>query len=176
MREDLKKLLPEFDLIENEDLREKVINVWEKAVKAGGWKVEDLTRIPFTLLLGDVPVNFIEHTRGVTKVCAKAKETFKEIYGDRIKLNKDYLVAGGLLHDIGKLVEYAEENGKFVKSANGKMLRHPFSGVGLCYDEGIPEEIMHMIAVHSKEGDGTKRSPEAVVIHHADFMNFETLK
>jgi hypothetical protein len=34
---------------------------------------------------------------------------------------------------------------------------------------------MHMIAVHAGEGDGKWRSTEAVIIHHADFTNFEPL-
>ncbi len=176
MEKKIRELIPEFDLIEDNDLKQKTLNVWVKAIKQGGWTPDDLPRIPFTLLLGEISINYVEHIRGVTKICAGAESTFKSVYGDRMAVNKDYLIAGALLHDIGKLVEYAEENGKFVKSENGKMLRHPFSGVGLCYDEGIPPEIMHMIALHSKEGDGQKRSPESVIIHHADFMNFETLK
>ena len=66
-----------------------------------------------------------------------------------------------------------KKDGGFQKSEAGKSLRHPFSGVGLCYDEGIPHEIMHIIAVHSKEGDTGKRTPEAAILHHADFSNFD---
>ena len=33
-----------------------------------------------------------------------------------------------------------------------------------------------MIAYHSKEGDLGKRTVEAIIIHHADFVNFEPLK
>ena len=40
----------------------------------------------------------------------------------------------------------------------------------------LPDKVVHMIAVHAKEGDGGYRCPEAVLVHHADFMNFEPLK
>jgi len=40
----------------------------------------------------------------------------------------------------------------------------------------LPEKVVHAIAVHAKEGDGGYRCPEAVIVHHADFMNFEPIK
>jgi hypothetical protein len=41
---------------------------------------------------------------------------------------------------------------------------------------GVPDEICHMIAAHSKEGDLGKRTTEGFIIHHADFMSFEPFK
>jgi len=35
---------------------------------------------------------------------------------------------------------------------------------------------MHIIASHSWEGDRSKRTPEAIIVHHADFTNFEQFK
>jgi hypothetical protein len=53
------------------------------------------------------------------------------------------------------------------------MLRHPFSGVGMAFKHGLPYEVMHIIAVHSKEGDFVRRSPEAIIYHHAEFADFD---
>ncbi|MCK4547012.1 MAG: HD domain-containing protein [Candidatus Eisenbacteria sp.] len=176
MKNELRKLISEFDLIQDKNLREATLAVWEKAMMAGGWSITDLTRIPFTLLIEGTTVDYVAHVRGVTKVMVEAARVLKETYGNQVKINHDYLVMGGLLHDIGKLVEYEEKNGKFVKSGCGELLRHPFSGVGLCYEAGIPTEVQHMIACHSKEGDLGKRTVEAIILHHADFTNFECLK
>ena len=85
----------------------------------------------------------------------------------------DEAFLSGLLHDIGKLLEYAKNGGEIKKSYNGSLLRHPFSGVGLCYKFDIPPEVIHIVAVHSKEGDTSKRTPEAIILHHMDFVNFE---
>ena len=158
MKKDLLKFIPEFNLIKDSDLKEKVLKVWEIALAAGGWEVRDLQRIPFTLLIDPCPCSMIEHIRGVVNVSVNAAEALRSIYEDKVKINEDYLVAGALLHDIGKLV------------------RHPISGVGLCYSQGIPEEVMHIIASHSWEGDRSKRTPEAIIVHHADFTNFEQFK
>jgi len=176
MKEELLEVIPEFDLIEGSQLKEKTLKIWKIALKAGGWEVKDLQRMPFTLLIEPSPCSMLEHIRGVVRISSETEKVLKSVYKNKLKINRDYLIAGALLHDIGKLVEYKEEKGKFMKSKSGTLLRHPFSGVGICYDQGIPEEVIHIIAVHSKEGDGFKRTPEAVILHHADFINFETLK
>jgi len=176
MKEDLLKSIPEFNLIKDLDLKEKALKVWDIALTAGGWKVSDLQRMPFTLLIDPCPCSMIEHIRGVVNVSIGAAKALQSIYKGKVKINEDYLIAGALLHDIGKLVEYKEENGKFIQSNLGRLVRHPVSGVGLCYSQGIPEEVMHIIASHSWEGDRSKRTPEAIIVHHADFTNFEQFK
>jgi putative nucleotidyltransferase with HDIG domain len=173
MKEDLLKFIPEFNLIKDSDLKEKVLKVWEIALKAGNWEAKDLQRMPFTLLIDPCPCTMVEHIRGVVNVSIEAAKALESIYQDKIKINEDYLIAGALLHDIGKLVEYKEENGRFIQSNGGKLVRHPISGVGLCYSQDIPEEVMHIIASHSWEGDRSRRTPEAIIVHHADFINFE---
>ena len=173
MKEDLLKFIPEFDLIKDSDLKEKVLKVWDIALRAGNWEAKDLQRMPFTLLIDPCPCTMVEHIRGVVNVSIEAAKALQSIYRDKIKINKDYLIAGALLHDIGKLVEYKEEDGRFIQSNWGKLVRHPISGVGLCYSQDIPEEVMHIIASHSWEGDRCKRTPEAIIVHHADFTNFE---
>lgn len=175
-KEELLDVIPEFNLIENPDLKEKTFKVWENALKTGGWKIADLHRMPFTLLLESCPCSMVEHIRGVTNVAISAAKALKLVYKDKLKINMDYLISGALLHDIGKFIEYKEENGKFSQSKLGTLVRHPISGVGLCYKEGIPGEILHIIASHSWEGDRSKRTPEAVIVHHADFTNFEQFK
>jgi putative nucleotidyltransferase with HDIG domain len=173
MRRKLRELIPEFDQIEDVTLRKRVLKTWDEAIKLGGWSVEDLTRIPFAFSIQDCQISIVEHVRGVTRFCIEAEKVLKETYGNKIRIKRDYLIAGALLHDIGKLLETKEERGRFVKSRSGSLIRHPFSGVALCYKHGIPDEILHIVAVHSKEGDSVERTPEAKILHHADFANFE---
>ena len=174
MEKRIVKLIPEFDLIEDTELRARTLRVYIKALAKGGWQPEDMGKIPFTLLIKDCPASYLAHVRGVTRAALGIADGLSEVYGDLMPINRDILIASALLHDVGKLVEYARgSSATTVKSAHGKMLRHPFSGVGLCYDEGIPDEVMHCIAMHSKEGDGGRITTEAIIIHHADFVNFE---
>ncbi|MBU1628102.1 HD domain-containing protein [bacterium] len=173
MSKKLMDLMPEFKLIKDKELQKKTLMVWEAACKEGGWKIDELENIPFTLLIKDIKINIVMHTRSIVNCCLHTAKVMKETYGKLFKINHDHLIAGALLHDIGKLLEYVNEDGKVKKSYNGSLLRHPFSGVGLCYKYDIPPEIIHIVAVHSKEGDTSKRTPEAIILHHMDFVNFE---
>jgi putative nucleotidyltransferase with HDIG domain len=176
MKAELIKIFPEINLIENEELKEKTIKVWIEAMERGGWNVSDLKRIPFTLLLTDCPVNIVDHTRSVTQIAIEAAKKLAKFNGGAYRLDMDALISGGLLHDVGKIVEYANYADGIKKSPMGKLLRHPFSGAGLAMRHYLPDKVVHIIAVHAKEGDEGYRCPEAVIVHHADFMNFEPIK
>ena len=91
-------------------------------------------------------------------------------------INQDYLIAGALLHDVGKLLEYEIKDGNAVKSEYGKVFRHPTSGSKLAWECDLPDEIVHIIYAHSHEGDNLKRSPGAIIVHHCDFIDFEIRK
>ncbi|MCZ6755559.1 MAG: HD domain-containing protein, partial [Gemmatimonadetes bacterium] len=85
-----------------------------------------------------------------------------------------HLVAGALLADVGKLLEYdRDEKGRLVKGRFGRLLRHPFSGVALCHTHALPPEVMHIVATHSHEGEKVERSIESIIFHHADFVDFD---
>jgi len=174
MREELLRILPEIGLIEDDTLREGVAKTWESGLSRGGWTPGDIERMPFTLAKV-VDINFAQHVRSVSKISLSVYETFEEIYQGKLSLDRDVILAGALLHDVGKLLEMEEANGVFRKSPEGKLVRHPFSGVALADANGIPAEVQHIIGTHSKEGDPYKRTPEAVVVHLADFMNFDTI-
>jgi len=170
----LLELIPEFNLIEDTKLRDNALAIWEEATNYRNWTAQELLNIPFTLLAENVKITYLEHVRTVCKMCVACDEVLTQAYAERkTPVNRDTLIAGALLADVGKLYEYDKKNGKVVKSKHGKYLRHPFSGVGLCFKYDIPDEVMHMVAVHSKEGDHFPRSPEAIILHHADFIDFD---
>jgi putative nucleotidyltransferase with HDIG domain len=173
MKEKLRELIPEFDQIRDEELRDKALSVWEDAVRAGGWELEELTRMPFSLWADNVKISFIEHVRTVCRMCIEVEKVLRDMYADRVKINRDHLIAGALLADVGKLIEYERKDGAYVRSQAGEYLRHPFVGVGMAYRRGLPDGVMHVIATHSKEGDHVTRSPESIIFHHADFIDFD---
>jgi len=169
------KIFPLIDRISNSSLLARTISCWEEAVKRGGWTVEDLHKIPFTLLDAGYKPSIVTHTNGVAEAAVAMAEVLKRVYGDHIEIDMDILISGAILHDVGKVLEYAEEKGKFEKSASGKLVRHPVSGTALAAEMGLPPEVQHIIATHSFEGDKTPRTVESVLVHHADFANFESL-
>ena len=176
MKKQLLALIPEIQMIKDPGLRKKTETAWQDAVARSGWTIQDLNGIPFTLLIPRTKINIIEHTRAVTQTSLKIAEVLEEQYGGQVAIDRDILLAGALLHDIGKLFEYRKDKGAFVKSREGELLRHPISGAAFAFSHGLPSEVVHIIAVHSKEGEGGKRTVEAIIVHHADFVNFDTLK
>jgi putative nucleotidyltransferase with HDIG domain len=176
VRDKLLSILPEIEWIGDADLREKVIATWIDGLERGGWTPDDVARMPFTLAK-KVSASFAQHVRSVTRICAAVSDTFDEIYnGVDLKLDRDMLLAGALLHDVGKLVEMEEIDGAFRKTAAGKLVRHAFSGVALADAHDVPAAVQHIIGTHSKEGDPFKRIPESIICHFADFMNFDPIE
>lgn len=164
---DVEKYFQEVKWIHDTELRKKVLSVWKKAAEQGHW--EHLTDVPFTLLFPNSG-RLVDHTKRITKL-AKTIATAREE-----TLDTDILIAGALLHDVGKLLEYEFQNGTIVKSELGKKLRHPISGANLAKECGIPDAVVHIIAAHSHEGDTMNRTPEAIIVHHCDFIDFEIKK
>jgi putative nucleotidyltransferase with HDIG domain len=175
-KDEVRAMLPELGMIKDEGLREKTLEVWVDAMNTGGWEVSDMPDIPFTLLIEGTDLSLLDHTRVVTQTAAAIADTMAAYYGDRMPINRDYLISGGILHDVGKLLEYRREGTSIVKSEVGKDLRHPFSGTALAYKHDIPSMVCHLIAMHAKEGEDGRRNPEAWIIHYSDFVNFRSLK
>jgi putative nucleotidyltransferase with HDIG domain len=175
-RDEILRLLPEIGLIADAKLREQTLVVWVEAARKGGWTSADLEKMPFTLLIKKVDISLIDHTRNVTKTALNIADALATAYAGKIAIHRDLLLAGAILHDVGKLFEFKREQGAFQKSREGELLRHPISGAAFAYKYDLPQEVVHMIAAHSKEGDGLKRTIEAIIINHADFVNFDIFK
>jgi putative nucleotidyltransferase with HDIG domain len=178
MTEEIKKLWPELEWISDPDIREKTARTWEVALERSVLTAEDLNRIPFTLLCGpDLKVTFMDHKRCVVHVAREAGLKMNEFFKNDLPVNMDVLISGAILADVGKMLEYElDASGKAVQGKYGQYLRHPFSGVSLAEECGVPPEVCHIIAAHAHEGDLVKRTTEAYVVHHADFMTFLPFK
>ena len=178
MNQEVLTLWPELEWIQDEDLRNKTAKTWEQALEKSVLSADDLDRIPFTLLCGpDLKVSFMDHKRAVVHIARESGLKINEFFGEELPVDMDVLISGAILADVGKLLEYElDGEGNAVQGPYGKLLRHPFSGVSLAESCGIPPEVCHIIAAHAGEGDMVRRSTEAYIVHHADFMTFLPFK
>ncbi len=174
-RDEVLGIWPEIDWIKNEDLKEKVVQTWLLAFDRSPLAPQDLTEIPFTLHVEGCKVTFMEHKRLVVHLALVSYDKIVEFMGEAMPMDKDELIAGAILADVGKLLEYDKIDGACVQSRRGKYLRHPFTGVGLAQECGVSDAVCHIIATHAGEGNLVKRTPEAWVVHHTDFMTYEPL-
>jgi putative nucleotidyltransferase with HDIG domain len=176
MREAVEQLWPEIQWIQGDALREAVTRTWVEAFEASPLEPEDLNEIPFTLLVPNCPATFMEHKRCVVHIARKSAEAMREFLGKALAIDMDTVIAGAILADVGKLLEYEKVDGQARQSERGKSLRHPFTGVALALACGVPEKVCHIIAAHAAEGDLVQRSTEATIVHHADFMSYLPFK
>jgi hypothetical protein len=178
MTDAVRILWPELEWIEDAELREKTARTWELALSRSALTPENLDKIPFTLLCGpDLKVSFMAHKRCVVHIAKESGEKINHFFGADLPVDMDILISGAILADVGKLLEYELDSyGKPVQGRYGQYLRHPFSGVSLAEECGIPAEVCHIIASHAHEGDLVKRTTEAYIVHHADFMTFLPFK
>ena len=168
----------QLNRVGNLDLKSKTVAVWVEGCRQGGWEtVAELKAMPFTLLTETHGISLVEHTIAVTEGALGLAEAQREAYARMpYVIDTDRLVAGALLHDVGKLLETEKDGqGGFRRSRAGQLARHPISGAILAAQCGLPGDIVNTIACHAKEGDGAPKVVETVLIHQADFATFDPL-
>ncbi len=171
-------LQPWIGRIRDEELREKVVGVFEAALERSGYrKAGQFRKMPFTLLTDCRGVTFLEHTLAVTAGAVGLAQAQSSHYAKMpYRIDMDRLIAAGLLHDVGKILEIEPDGkGGYRKSRSGMCLRHPLSGLALAAEAGLPEEVLNGIGCHAREGEGVPKPVETVLIHQADYATFDPL-
>jgi hypothetical protein len=176
MKEQVLKIWPEINWIKDETIKQKTLDAWVWAIENSVLTPEDLETIPFSLLIKDCNVSFMNHKRTCVHLSVDIAKRMQDNFGDEIEIDMDTLISGAILIDIGKLFEYEIVDGKLTTSNYGKIVRHPFSGLAVAARFDLSPEIQHIIGTHSKEGDLGKRTTESIIVHHADFVSFEPFK
>src|SRR5437762_10807123 len=106
MRETISGLWPEIDWIENLQLREQVTQTWIKALERSPLQAGDLNQILFTLLVPSCPITFMEHKRCVVHIARDSARVMTIFMGRALPVDTDIVIAGAILADVGKLLEY----------------------------------------------------------------------
>lgn len=154
--------------VRDETLREQVVRTWVRAMQLSG--ARDLDHdLPFLKAIATPGVG-VEHVRGVVHLALAIADTLAAVHG--ASLDRDVVAAGALLHDVGKLLEHAPAERHVLA---GPLVRHAFSGVHLATEEGLPREVLHIIAYHSIEGQRLRRTPECEAVYRADFISLDAL-
>ncbi len=173
--EDMYALLPELKLVQNEKLRETCADVWMDVLEAGGWfDKEGWGKFPNSITMrDDCPENLLTHTGVVTLASAAAYDAMAALRGRVGDCNRDVVVAGALLHDVGKLIEYSfGENGRPYRTT--RKFRHPMIGAYYAQMHKLPEDIVHLVLTHSAhvspEGPRAYNTPESRIVKAIDDM------
>lgn len=127
----------------------------------------------------------LEHVLSVTHTCIHLADKYVGRYPDlQPPINRDLVVAGAILHDIGRTVEFNEEIANVQPTVPGRLFGHLFLGRDLVRDTAreladVNPELMqlleHIVITHLSLPEwGSPRLPlilECLIIHHADDLN-----
>lgn len=164
--------LPEIKDIRDETLRTRAIEAWAHALCESSFK--RIRDIPgegnpgvFTLKRG----NQADHLRGVAHLAMKIVDEFSTMFPE-IDVDRDIVLTGALVHDVGKAWEFDPKNLKRWNDdpsrAGNASLRHSVFGAHVCLVVGLPEEIAHIALGHSREGQHIGLSTECYIVRTAD--------
>ncbi|MBW2000522.1 MAG: HD domain-containing protein [Deltaproteobacteria bacterium] len=161
---------PVLEEIQDTELRDKVVKAWARALREGSFnRLED---IPFSPAVPEV--NLVSHINWVMELALFMASLVEK--GMEISIDRDLLIASVLLHDIGKVFEYQETEGKLVKSEIGEKFFHGFWSTLLALEEGVSRDLAHIILTHSKDSPGHPRLLEGIILHYADFAHADILR
>ena len=118
----------------------------------------------------------LEHSLNVARISDRMTEIYDNV-------NRDLLIAGALLHDVGKIREYS--SGVNLKITNrGRLLGHITMGYGWVLEKisqvkGFPadlcDRLLHIILSHHGHLEyGSPKRPkilEAFIVYHADHLD-----
>ena len=127
----------------------------------------------------------LEHTLSVTRTCVFLADKYAEYYPKmQPPLDKDLVVAGGILHDIGKLEEMEQRPEGTGHTAEGSLVGHILLGRDMVREAAaaMPTDtrlaadtllrLEHLIIAHQGRPDwGSPKppmTPEALLVHYAD--------
>jgi 3'-5' exoribonuclease len=127
----------------------------------------------------------LEHTLSVARTCVFLADKYADYYPEmKPPLDKGLVVAGGILHDIGKLHEMEQRPEGAAHTAEGSLIGHILIGRDMVRDaaaamKGEPKldadtllRLEHLIIAHQGRLDwGSPKlpmTPEALLVHYAD--------
>ncbi|OHB73258.1 MAG: hypothetical protein A2V70_20075 [Planctomycetes bacterium RBG_13_63_9] len=126
----------------------------------------------------------LEHTLSVTRTCVYLAEKYAEYYPDmQPPLDRDLVVAGAILHDVGKVHELRQQPEGTSYTAEGSLIGHMLLGRDMVRGAAASAEIdadtllrlEHLIIAHQRLPEwGSPKppmTPEALIVHYADDLD-----
>ena len=128
----------------------------------------------------------VEHTLSVARSCIQLADKYRELYPEMDPpLSRDLAVAGGILHDLGKLRELRQLPQGAEYTAAGALIGHMLLGRDMVRDAAaqldtpVDEETLlrleHVVIAHQRLPEwGSPKppmTPEALIVHYADDLD-----
>ena len=161
---DLPAIFPELALISDTRLRDGVAAVWAELWEASRFEsVDDVPTSP------EIPASHVRHCHAVLALALAAADVFEKYHG--VAVNRDVLIAAGLLQDVSKLVEYEPDGDSNGYTEDGRRYPHGFLGAHAALARGLPAEVCEIILTHSPTASRFPASLEGKILYYADQLD-----
>jgi putative nucleotidyltransferase with HDIG domain len=158
-------LIPAIKKIKGSELRDSVVLTW-----ACSWKDSDYESLQ-DVLQGEGSMKLLRHVNDVNDHVDYVVGLAEGTYG--LDVDHDVAMAAAILHDVDKPLLWTSAGDDKITFRPGRSLRHHgILGAELAEMCGVPREVHRIVHGHSVYSDlmEERRSPEAVVVHHADSL------
>ncbi len=167
----IRDLFPELKEISDAGLAAEVVEIWAEVWKESPWeRIEDAPKNPESI---GPERKLLPHVRSVTRQAIDTAKAVEQFHG--LKVDMDLLIAGGLLHDVSKLLEYSPTKDGAAKSQHGKLIQHAMYGVHKAFEHDLPIELVHMISSHTTQSRHHPKTLEAIILHYVDYLDSDVL-
>jgi len=168
----LRELKDKVNAINNQQIKQLLTAILEDEEV-----VEKLKQAPAAMYLHHAYIGgLLEHILSMINICQRVKQNYPQ-------LDHDLLIAGCLLHDIGKIKEF-EVSTHIKQSEEGLLRGHMSSGAELIiqkinelheFPERLKNKLLHLIiSHHGKKEYGSAKEPafpEAACIYYVDELD-----
>ena len=161
---DLSELLPELELIADVDLRERVAAVWQAI-----WAESEFDELGDVPIGPDIPNSHLPHNRAVVEMSLAMADTLERFHG--LTVDRDVLVAAGLLQDVSKLVEMVPAADGVQQSDLGRNFQHAFWAAHKSLEHGLPMAVCEIVMNHTPQSPRFPASLEGKILWYADQLD-----
>lgn len=160
--ENVGNALPLLNEIEDPELRDGVVEVWETALAESTY--DSVQAVPWVLDERVAGEYLIEHIADVAGIATDMVDRLEE--NRDVVIDRDMVIAASLLHDVSVLYEIRDGEASELKTR----IPHPHYVVHLLASADLPLHLQHISLAHSGATSIEPQTLEAQIIVSADLV------
>jgi hypothetical protein len=157
-------VFPELASIGEPSIRSGVEAVWQEL-----WQQSEFESIEDLPTSVEIPYPHIKHNRAIVAMALAVADVFQQVHG--LRVDRDVLVAAGLLQDVSKLVEYRPSAGGPELTQLGRGYPHAFWAAHVALKHGLPDAVCQVIVTHSPTASTFPSSLEGKILYYVDQLD-----
>lgn len=166
----IKEFTSYLELIRSESIRDGVEVIWKELFEQSEWN--DICDVPSDLNGTAIPL--VRHTCNVASYAFELAKVYGTAYEDqKMVFNFDNLIAGALLHDVSKILEYHPALHGAERSEDGRLFGENFFAVNQILAQNLPFEVMHIVVSDAAKTKPAPATREALLVYFADRIDMD---